>query len=72
MDLIAKQIEPGLVQLIPNSVHAVFWLQTHFPASEWDTLLSSQAAFEDACMATLAMDARRAGLNVDWDCQVRA
>ena len=47
-------------------------MQTHFPASEWDTLLSSQAAFEDACMATLAMDARRAGLNVDWDCQVRA
>lgn len=72
MDLIGKQIEPGLVQLIPNSVHAVFWLQTHFPEAEWDTLLGNQAAFENGCMNTLATDARRAGLTVDWECQVRA
>ena len=72
MDLIAKQIEPGLIQLIPNSVHAVFWLQTHFPKTEWDALLNSQAAFEDGCMITLAEDARRAGLNIDLECPVRS
>ena len=72
MDLITKQIEPGLIQLIPISVHAVFWLQTHFPKTEWDALLNSQAAFEDACIITLVADARRAGLNVDWECPVRS
>ena len=72
MDLIANQVEPGLNQLVPNSVHAVFWLQTHFPKTEWDALLNSQAAFEDGCMITLAEDARRAGLNIDWECPVRS
>ena len=70
VDLIVNNVEPGLVQLIPNSIHAVFWLQTHFPKEEWDTLLSCQAAFEDSCMSTLAEDARNAGLQVDWECQV--
>jgi len=72
MDLIAKQIEPELVQLIPKSIHGVFWLQTHFPETEWDTLLSDQAAFENNCMTSLMTDARRAGLSVEWDSQVRA
>ena len=72
MDLIANQVEPGLNQLVPNSGHAVFWLQTHFPKTEWDALLNSQAAFEDDCMITLVADARRAGLNVDWECSVRS
>ena len=72
MDLITKKIEPGLIQLIPNSVHAVLWLQTHFPKTEWDALLNSQAAFEDACMTTLVADPRCAGLNVDWKCKVRS
>ena len=70
VDLIVKTVEPNLVQLIPNSVHAVFWLQTHFPMEEWDTLLNSQAAFEDSSMANLAEDARNAGLKVHWECQV--
>ena len=72
MDLIAKQVEPGLIQLFPSSIHAVLWLQTHFPQTEWDALLNSQAAFEDACFTTLMTDARRAGLNVDWECSVRS
>ena len=67
MDLIAKQqIEPGLIQLIPISVHAVFWLQTHFPKTELDALLNSRAAFEKSCLTSLEADARQAGLNVDW------
>ena len=70
MDLIAKQVEPGLIQLFPNSIHAVLWLQTHFPKREWDALLNNQAAFEDACFTTLMADARRAGLNVDLECSV--
>lgn len=71
VDLIARQIEPGLIKLMPNSVHAVFWLQTHFPKSEWDTLLSNQAGFDDSCMRNLATDARRAGLNIHWECEIR-
>ena len=72
MDLFTKQIERGLIQLIPISVHGVFWLQTHFPKTEWDALLNSQAAFENSCLTSLVADARQAGLNVDWICPIQS
>ena len=64
VDLIVNNVEPGLVQLTPNSAHAVLWLQTHFPEGEWNTLLSGQACFGIDCLSDLLNDARAAGLNV--------
>ena len=70
LDLIASRLEQGLAQVKPSSVHGVFWLQTHFPAKEWDALLSGQAAFGMDCIDDLVSDARQAGLNVEWEASV--
>ena len=70
LDLIASRLDQGLVQVNPSSVHGVFWLQTHFPAQEWDALLSGQAAFGMDCIDDLVSDAREAGLNVQWEASV--
>ena len=70
LDLIASRLDQGLVQVNPSSVHGVFWLQTHFPANEWDALLSGQAAFGMDCIDDLVSDAREAGLNVEWEASV--
>ena len=70
MDLIASRLDQGLVQVNPSSVHGVFWLQTHFPAQDWDALLSGQAAFGRDWIDDLISDAREAGLNVKWEASV--
>ena len=70
LDLIASRLDQGLVQVTPSSVHGVFWLQTHFPAENWDALLSGQAAFGLDCIDELINDARQGGLNVSWEVSV--
>ena len=70
LDLIASRLDQGLVQVTPSSVHGVFWLQTHFPAENWDALLSGQAAFGLDCIDELINDARQGGLNVSWETSV--
>ena len=70
MDLIASRLDQGLVQVNPSSVHGVFLLQTHFPTQEWHALLSGQAAFGTDCIDGLITDARKAGLNVEWEASV--
>ena len=54
----------GLHRLSPQSIHGVLWLQTHFPASEWDALLQDQACFSADCLDHLLSDAVEAGLLV--------
>ena len=48
----------------PQSIHGVLWLQTHFPASEWDALIQDQACFSADCLDHLLSDAVDAGLLV--------
>ena len=54
----------GLFRLHPRSILGVLWLQTHFPASEWDALLQNQACFSADCLDQLLSDAVAAGLLV--------
>ena len=54
----------GLRRLHPQSIHGVLWLQTHFPASEWDDLLKDKACFGGDCLDHLLSDAVDAGLLV--------
>ncbi len=70
MDLLAQPHNSNLVRLQPASVLGVFWLQCHFPETEWDALLSGQAVFEATCMKQLAQDARQAGVTLDWSTSV--
>ena len=65
MDLSAHPLDrPGLYQLRVESVHGSLWIQTHFPAEEWDTVLDDQACFGSDCIADLLGDAVQAGLQV--------
>ena len=65
MDLITRPCDvAGLHRLTIGSVIGALWLQTHFPRSDWDTLLSGQASFSSDCVDSLMADARSAGLNV--------
>ena len=54
----------GLHLLSPQSIHGVLWLQTHFPASEWDALLQDRACFSADCLSHLLSDAVDSGLQV--------
>ena len=54
----------GLHRLEAKSIHGVLWLQTHFPASEWDALLHDQACLGGDCLDNLLSDALKAGLLV--------
>jgi hypothetical protein len=52
----------GLHRLQAQTIHGVLWLQSHFPASEWDALLHDQACFSEDCLDNLLSDALKAGL----------
>ena len=65
LDLVTTPADvAGLRRLYPQSIHGVLWLQTHFPASEWDALLQDQACFGGDCLDYLLSDAFEAGLLV--------
>ena len=69
MDLKVQPVD-GLYAIRPASALGAFWLQAHFPASEWDVLLGGQAVFNGDCFAAIVDDARGAGLAVDLPIQV--
>jgi hypothetical protein len=65
LDLVTTRSDVvGLHRLVPQSIHGVLWLQTHFPASEWDALLLNQACLSRDCLDNLLSDAMAAGLLV--------
>ena len=65
MDLVTTHADvAGLRRLYPQSIHGVLWLQSHFPASDWDALLQDQACFSADCLDHLLSDAVAAGLLV--------
>jgi len=72
VDLIAQSLGSDLVQLRPASIHGVFWLQSHFPKKEWDTLIAGQAAFATECMHQLAHDAKVAGVTLEWTTSIHS
>ena len=63
MDLTLAKLESG-VRLMPFSIQAVAWLQTHFDDQAWPAVLSGQAKLSLASMPALAAAAGEAGLRV--------
>ena len=62
VDLVTTHADvAGLRRLYPQSIHGVLWLQSHFPASDWDALLQDQACFSADCLDHLLSDAVDAG-----------
>lgn len=52
------------VFVVPQSIHGVLWLQTHFPPDEWDDLTDGAVVLKPQNAEMLLIDARSAGLIV--------
>lgn len=65
MDLVVTPSDhDALQQLTAGSIVGVLWLQTHFPASEWDALFEERAVFASDSLESLLADAGMACLTV--------
>ena len=65
MDIWLIETSEGM-QLRPESVHGMLWLQTHFEEAHWVSIASKQVLlpFEDA--QALSDDAKKAGLSINY------
>ena len=52
------------VFVVPQSIHGVLWLQTHFHEDCWDDLTNGAVVLKPGNAEVLLIDARLAGLNV--------
>ena len=52
------------VFVVPQSVLGVYWLQSHFPADQWDALTNGAVVLQHDNAQALLIDARSAGLIV--------
>ena len=64
MDICLINTEEG-TQLLPESVHGMLWLQTHFEDAHWEAIASKavRLTYEDA--KNLSNDAKEAGLRIN-------
>ena len=51
-------------RITARSVLGMLWLQTHFDASDWDSVCSGRARLHTDGVSSLCRDARQAGLQV--------
>ena len=63
MDLTLAKLESG-VRLLPFSIEAVAWLQTHFDDQAWPAVLSGKAKLSLESLPALTAAAGEAGLRV--------
>ena len=63
MDLAIAVVDRD-ARLVPLSVHGLLSLQTHFDASDWDSVCSGRARLHTDGVSSLCRDARQAGLQV--------
>jgi len=52
------------VFVVPQSIHGVLWLQTHFEMSHWELLAEGLATLSKTNADELIQDASDAGLNL--------
>ena len=50
----------------PVSIHGMLWLQTHFDNSHWSALASRQVRLSSEDIKELVIDAKQAGLIVNY------
>jgi hypothetical protein len=55
------------VFVVPQSIHGVLWLQTHFEEDDWDALTSGAVTIAHHDAAMLVIDAEDAELVVKYD-----
>ena len=68
-----KQVDIQLVQIkdqvwvVPQSIHGMFWLQTHFEDDAWDALGTDSVVIPRQDAGMLVIDAQSAELMVAYD-----
>ena len=55
------------VFVVPQSIHGVLWLQTHFEEDHWDDLTAGAVTLARHDAAMLVIDAEDAELIVEYD-----
>ena len=55
------------VYVVPQSIHGVLWLQTHFHEDNWDDLTTGAVTIAHHDAAMLVIDAEDAELIVHYD-----
>ena len=55
------------VFVVPQSIHGVLWLQTHFEEDNWDDLTSGAVTIDRHDAAMLVIDAEDAELIVHYE-----
>ena len=51
--------------IIPNSVHGMLWLQTHFEDEQWEALAENRVTISEIDAKLLSKDANLAGLKIE-------
>ena len=54
------------IQIEPNSVHGILWLQTHFESDHWESLSNGLVIIPSKDALMLSEDAEKAGINVNF------
>ena len=54
------------IQIAPNSVHGILWLQTHFESDHWESLSNGLVIIPSKDALMLSADAEKAGINVNF------
>ena len=54
------------IQIAPNSVHGMLWLQTHFESDHWESLSNGLVIIPSKDALMLSEDAEKAGINVNF------
>ncbi len=65
MDICLIGTQDGM-QIRPESVHGMLWLQTHFEDDHWEALASKQVRLSIGDAKALSEDATQAGLGLNY------
>ena len=65
MDINLSNKQNGM-QIEPNSVHGILWLQTHFESKHWESIINGLVIIPTKDAEMLGEDAKKAGLNVNF------
>ena len=65
MDISLSETRNG-IQIKPNSVHGMLWLQSHFESIHWEKISNDLVIIPSRDAQMLSDDATKAGINVNF------
>ncbi len=65
MDISLSDKRNGM-QIEPQSVHGILWLQTHFESNHWESIRNGLVIIPTRDAEMLYADAQKAGINVNF------